>query len=96
MSFESYNDGARPSRGRDVRYFKVTKRPLFTFVTRTVDAFQQFSLNIEAPRPFKKTSLAPPINGQTLTDDLHSVRIDLARLQKPSKEKVRTKTAFTS
>lgn len=49
MSFENKDYGAGPGRVRNISYFKVTEGPQATSVIDTAEAFQQLSLNNEAP-----------------------------------------------
>lgn len=80
MLLENKNEGAGPSRVHDFRYSKVTEGPPAAPVTRTGDAFQQLPLNDEAPPFVQQKSWTPPVEVQTLVEDLRFVCTILARL----------------
>lgn len=80
MSSEQKDDGAKASCVRSFRYLEVTEKPPATFVTRTAEVFTELPPSNEAPLSAQQTFTIPPVEVQTLTEDVLSLWINLARM----------------
>lgn len=98
MSFEHNDDGAGPRHGprhiRNICRSEIMEWLPVKPVTPIAEALQMWKLNDETPLPTPQESSPPPVDVQTLADNLRSVRTDLARLLERSCWKIRPKTAF--